>query len=264
MSALRNLAAVVLLAIVFSATAGAQDADELFRQGSRLFAEHQWDAARGLFQRVVELRPGDAQAWKALGVISASLGDFEAAETPFRNACERQPSLADACLYYGRTLYLLDRFQPAVQILRRTLQKERNSAEGYRLLALSLEGLGQSEEAAQAFRQAIGMYRGGLPDEDPGIDYGVFLFRQGSAEAALEPLEGALKRHPDSARAHLELGCILLSLDRLNDAALHLERSLALDPQKARAHLLLGKVYLRLGKSEAGEEHLRQGSRTAR
>src|SRR6516162_6559107 len=93
MSALRNHAAVVLLAIVFSATAGAQDADELFRQGSRLFAEHQWDAARGLFQRVVELRPGDAQAWKALGVISASLGDFEAAETPFRNACERQPSL---------------------------------------------------------------------------------------------------------------------------------------------------------------------------
>ena len=32
------------------------------------------------------------------------------------------------------------------------------------------------------------------------------------------PLEALLKLHPDAARAHLELGCVLLSIDRLNEA----------------------------------------------
>jgi Tfp pilus assembly protein PilF len=60
------------------------------------------------------------------------------------------------------------------------------------------------------------------------------------------------------------LGCVLLALDRLPQAEMHLERAVALDPQSGRSHLLLGKVYLRLGKEAAGEEQLRQGSLTVK
>jgi protein O-GlcNAc transferase len=264
MFALRNLPAIAVLATLFPALVWPQDAEVLFRQGGRLFAEGKLDAAIVALRHSVELRPGYAPAWKALGVVYASRGEFELAETPFRNACERQPWLPDACLYYGRTLYLLNRFQPAITVLRRTLQKERENHEAYRLLALSLEALGQAAEAGDAFRQAVRLNRAAAPNEDPGIDYAVFLFRQGRAEDAIDPLEAALKRHPDAARAHLELGCIQLALDHLEEAAAHLERALALDPQSARAHLLLGKVYLRLGKPEAAEEHLRQGSLTVK
>ena len=102
------------------------------------------------------------------------------------------------------------------------------------------------------------------PDEDPGIDYAVFLFREGRAEEAIVPLESVLKRHPDAARAHLEMGCIQLALDHLPEAAAQLERALELDPRVARAHLLLGKVYQRQGKSQAAEEHLRLGAMAAR
>jgi protein O-GlcNAc transferase len=264
MSALRNFPAMVVLVALHPALLWPQDAEELFRQGERFFNEHQLEAAITAFQRAVELRPGYAPAWKALGVVYASRGEFERAETPFRNACERQPALPDACLYYGRTLYLLNRFQPAIDVLRRTIQRERENGEAYRLQGLSLEALGQSAEAGDAFRQAVRLNRGAAPNEDPGIDYAVFLFRQGRAEDAIDPLEAALKRHPDAARAHLELGCIQLAMDHLEAAAAHLERTLALDPQSARAHLLLGKVYLRLGKPKAAEEHLRQGSLTVK
>jgi len=244
------------------ALAWSQDAEALYRQGARLFAAKQTDAAIAAFQRSVQLRPEFAPAWKALGVAFASRGDFEAAATPFRNACERQPGLPDACLYYGRTLYLLNRFQAAIQVLREVARD--GNAEGYRLLALSLEAAGNTAEAGEAFRNATERYTNGPPDEDPAIDNAVFLFRQGQADSALAPLQAALQRHPDSARAHLELGSILLALNRLDDAAAHLERAVALQPDNARAHLLLGKVYLRLGKPEAAEEHLRQGSRTVK
>ena len=194
----------------------------------------------------------------------ASQGNYDLAEAPFRNACKIQPSLPDACLYHGRTLYLLNRFQAAVEVLRRTVQTEPDNCEAHRILAMSLEGLGQITEAGNAFLTAVRLNRAASPNDAPGIDYAVFLFRQGNAEAALAPLESALKRHPDAARAHLELGCVLLSLGRISDAASHLERSLTLNPQSARAHLLLGKVYLRLGRPEAAEEQLRQGSLTVK
>lgn len=262
MSACRNLLIVVVLVSVFPLLA--QDAGELFRQGERLFAERKPDAAIAAFKRAIEMRPAYAQAWKALGVVYASRQEFELAESAFRNACEQQPSLPDACLYNGRTLYLLNRFQPAIDVLHPVLQRDAENSEAYRLLALSLEALGQSAEAGSAFRQSVRYYRASAANEDPGIDYGVFLFRQGQAEDAVAPLEAVLKRHPDAARAYLELGCIELALDHLPQAAAHLERALALDPHAARAHLLLGKVYQRQGKTQAAEEHLRLGSQTAR
>lgn len=236
----------------------------LFREGERLFNKRDIDAAIIAFQRAVESKPDYAPAWKSLGVAYATRGDFDRAEAPFRNACERQASLPDACLYYGRTLYLLNRFHQAIPVLRRVVEKAPRNAEGYRLLALSLEALGQAPAAGDAYREAVRLYRESPADEDPGIDYGVYLTRQGHADDAIRPLEDALKRHSKSGRAHLELGCTLLALDRLAEAAAQLERAVELNPQSGRAHLLLGKAYQRLGKPEAAEEHLRQGSRTIR
>jgi Flp pilus assembly protein TadD len=246
------------------ALAFAQDAGEAFRRGSKLFAEGKLDAALSAFRETVALQPRHAPAWKAIGVALASRGNIDGAETSFRNACEFESTLPDACLYYGRTLYLLNRFPQAVEILKAVKQREPRNGEASRLLGLSLEGLGDNAAAEEAFRQALRIAARGPANEDPGIDFGVFLFRQGRAEEAIGPLTEVLKRHPDAGRAYLELGCVLLALDRVKDAAAALEHAVAADPGSSRAHLLLGKAYLRLGRNDAAEEQLRQGSRMVR
>jgi Flp pilus assembly protein TadD len=249
-----------LVCLLAAAPALCQSADGAFQLGSKLFAEGRIEAAMSAFREAVRLEPRHAPAWKAIGVVLASRGEVEGAEAAFRNACEFQPALPDACLYFGRTLYLLDRFPAAIAVLQPVTRREPKNAEAYRLLALSLQGAGETAQSAAAFQQAMRVYRGGAADEDPGIDYAVFLFRQGKAEEAIGPAEAVLKRHPDSARGQLELGCILLALDRVEDAAAHLERAAKLDPGKPRAHLLLGNAYLRLGKTAAGEEELRRAA----
>lgn len=253
-----------LFAALLLAAASAQDAEELYRAGIRFLSENKLVPASEALEQCIRLKPDYAGAWKALGVISASQGDYEHAEKPFHTACELQPRLPDACLYYGRTLYLLNRFPQAIEVLRNALKNDPNNSQIYRLIALSSEALGQSAEASTAFQRSLQLNRGSAPNDDPGIDYGVFLYRQGRAEQAVGPIEDVLKRHPDAGRAHLELGCVLIALDRLPEAELHLEKAVALDPQSSRPHLLLGKVYLRLGKEEAGEQHLRQGSLTVK
>ncbi len=253
-----GLVFAILLAGTIPATA--QDADALYRQGLRLLGENQLEPASKALEESVRLRPENASAWKALGVVRAMAGEYDRAEKPFQTACRLQPGLADACFYYGRTLYLLNQFKPALDVL----QRLHEDAQVLRLTALSFEGLGQTAEAERAFQKALQLNRAGTPNDDPGIDYGVFLYRQGKAEEALTPLESAVARYPGASRAHLELGCVLLELNRLPAAEAHLEKAVALDAKSGRSHLLLGKVYLRLGKESAGEEQLRLGSATAK
>ena len=238
----------------------AETPEELYQRGLRLMAEHQAEAAIGAFQQAAELRPGDASIWKALGVAFASRGDYPKAEEPFRKACGLNPRLPDACLYLGRTLYLQDRFDSALEILR----QGNPSAQSRRIEAMSLEALGRAAEAKLVFEQAMRLPDHSPPNEDPRIDFGVFLFRQARAEEALPVLREVLVRHPDASRAHLELGSVLLALDRVEEAASYLERAAALEPGNARAHLLLGKAYLRMGKAELAQRELDQGSRTVK
>jgi Flp pilus assembly protein TadD len=206
----------------------------------------------------------DAAKWKAQGVTLAARGDYAGAEEPFHRACLLDPKLPDACLYFGRTLYLLDRFEDAINVLRAALANHPRNGQIYRIEAMALEASGKTDEAQTAFRQAISLDKGSPPDENPSIDYGIFLYRLGRAEAALDPLQAAVERYPDSARAQLELGCVLLALDRVLQAATHLERATALNPSGARGHLLLGKAYQRMGKSELARKELDQGSRTVK
>jgi Tfp pilus assembly protein PilF len=208
--------------------------------------------------------PKDAAEWAALGVAHAGRGEYALAEEPFHQACLLKPDLPDACLFYGRVLYLQDRFDAALPVLRKAIGREPRSAQLHRIEALCLEALGRAAEAETAFRDAVRLERGSHPDEDPAIDYGVFLYRQGRAGEALVPLESASQRHPDSARAQLELGCVLLSLGRAGDAAARLEHAVAINPALPRAHLLLGRAYQQLGKTELAARELDKGSRAVR
>ena len=251
---------VLLLLLLLTA----DDPAALYQDGLRLFSSGKADAAVAAFRKSLALRPNDAATWKALGVVYASRNDYAQAEQPFHRACLLDAQLPDACLYYGRALYLLDRFDQAVSVLQTLIRTDPRNAQAYRIEAMALEASGKSAAAESAFQQAIHLDAAPPLNEDPAIDYGVFLYRQGRSEAALDPLNAAVKRHPDSARAQLELGCVLLALDRVAEAAPHLEHATAVDPANARAHLLLGKTYQRLGKSDLARKELDQGSRTVK
>ena len=252
------------LPFLFVLTLAAADPEALYKEGLRLFAAGDSNGAVSAFQESIRLRPSDAPTWMALGVVYAAGADYQHAEEPFHRACLLNPKLPNACLYYGRALYLLDRFEEAIRVLRTARASDPRNAQLYRIEALALEGAGKSGEAEAAFIEAIRLDGPSAPNEDPEIDYGVFLYRAGRAAEALAPLQRAIRHHPDAARAQLELGCVLLALDRVPEAAAHLESATKLDAQAPRGHLLLGKAYQRLGKSALAAKELDQGSRTVK
>ncbi len=89
-------------------------------------------------------------------------------------------------------------------------------------------------------------------------DYAAALaaLKAGNAAAALPRLQQALKRFPDHADLHNELGFAHRSLKQLDKAFEHYRRALEINPLHRGAHEYIGEAYLMVGNQAAAERHL--------
>jgi tetratricopeptide (TPR) repeat protein len=213
-------------------------ASSAFEDGVRLAQSGQWAAARQKFAEAVTSQPGDAAAWKALGVAAGKLEEYTDSEEALRRACKLDARLADACYYWAQSLFVLNRFEETIGALRQAQKVEGGRARVWTALGEAHEAAGRPTEAEAAFRKALS-----LPyDPRARLRYGVFLYRAGRAEEAIAPLEEAVRRDPGFAPAMAELGRVYYQLGRAADAVRHLERAVALDPGNETARLLLDKA----------------------
>lgn len=207
-------------------------ADALYREGVRLFESGKPEDAAKYLEKATTLAPANAQFWKVLGVTHAAQKDYAAAVKPFQKACELSPSLVDACYFYGRTLYALDRYEPAIQALDRALKFAASKLRSQLGKAQAFEALGRTAEAETEYRAAGS-------EADAPVLYGQFLFRAGRLDEALI----ILKTAKPSEDAHYQLGRVLYQLGSLEEAIVNLQSA----PNKPEAKLLLEKAYRRLG-----------------
>jgi tetratricopeptide (TPR) repeat protein len=212
-----------------------------YQEGVRLANHLQWAAALEALERAVLAQPRNARYQKALGVVHGKLGNSVAAAEALGRACLGDPSLPDACYYWGQSLTALSRFDESLRALAMAPPKESPG----RLAvaeARALEGLGMMARAEDRYRRAMreADYR-----VESRLRFGVFLYRCGRAQEALSPLQEAAVLQPDSAEIALELGRVYLQLDRLTAAESSLRRALEIDAQLEAAKLLLDRAIRR-------------------
>jgi Flp pilus assembly protein TadD len=214
--------------------------------------------AEAALKSIIATEAKNARAWKALGVVYAMRSMHEVAEEPFRNACTLDPREPDACYFYGRNQYALNKFERSIDALRKALPIDRRPARVHVGVAQAEEALGNIGKAEAAFQTAIKLNadRKLRPDDDPQIAYSTFLYRQGKLAEARTAATSAVSDYPNSAKARVQLGRVLAQLGKTEDAARELEKAVEINANDAQAHLLLGKAYTQLGKIEEGQRHL--------
>ena len=248
---------------------GAAPSDQLYDQGVALFQQGRLDEALPPLQEAVRLDPS-ARNWRALGVVFAAKQEFREAEPAFQAACRLAPNDELNCYYLGRSLYALDRYEASLEALKKALPVHSRRWRTELAIAQALEALGRAKEAEEQFRKAIRLAppKPVNPDFDnPSVDYGIFLYRQGRLEEALASLAEGARRAPDSAKARYQFGRALLQAGRIEESLAHLEAAVAQEPANHEAHLALSRAYFRLGRTEEGERHARlaaSGSSTLR
>ena len=85
---------------------------------------------------------------------------------------------------------------------------------------------------------------------------GMAALKGGDAASALRRFQSALKRFPDAANLHNELGYAHRKLRQFDPAFEHYKRALAIDPRHRGAHEYIGEAYLMVGDVASAEKHL--------
>lgn len=219
-------------------------------QGAALFRQGQLEPARQLLEAAVQTDPAPFCA-KSLGIVYAALGDTRRAEPLLARACRANPREPDACYFWARALYGLDRFADSLAALDRDPAPP--SARGLTARGQALDALGQNSAEA-AFRQALKLSESPA-DPDPRLSLAAFLTRQGRLADALALLRAAPPAYQRLAPYHYLLGRALAQQEQWAPAAEALRNAVSLAPAYPEAHGLLSRVYHRLGDPTQAARH---------
>lgn len=228
---------LLILALLFQTNAA-----ELYRQAVALYEQGRAEQAIPLLEQAVQIEARNPQYWKTLGVAHARLEDYRGSLEAFRQACQLNPRLTDACYYSGRAYYAADQYDKAIDPLLKALRVDDVKARSETALAQCHEALGHAAEAEKFHRSAVARNDAAL--QAARLAYARFLTRQGRPAEAIPHAEKA--QSPETPESRFELAFALSQAGRLEDAVTHLSRALVLRPDYEEAFVLRAKLEARL------------------
>ena len=229
----------------------ANSADGHYLFGYILFRQANAKASLEEYRQGALYRTPAALDLEVMGCDYFLLEDYAAADQWLTKSVELDPRDAQARYYLGRTKYNEKRFDEAVHAFTECLTLDARNVKAADNLGLAYEGLGKTEEALAAYRNAVALDTA-TPSRSlgPYLNLGTLLAENARASEALPYLEHAAQIAPGDARAHRELGKAYLALNRLDDAKRELEKTVAIEPESAPAHFLLAQADRKRGLAE--------------
>jgi Flp pilus assembly protein TadD len=231
-------------------------ADAHYLLGYILSRERKAKDSLGEYNRAIQLRTPTANDLKMFAVDYVLLGDFADADRWLTKALSWNSADADGWYYLGRTKYNENRFAEAITAFQSCLKLDPHNVKAEDNLGLSYEGLNQTQEATQAFQNAIAWQTGEeRKNAQPYLNLGILFTEQGHPETGVNYLQQATIIAPENAKAHEQLGRAYLKLKRLKDAQGELEKAVQLAPNSGSLHFELGINYRDQGlKDQAKKE----------
>lgn len=203
-------------------------------------------AGRGLIERAIGLRPGDASMHNNLGHALRELGLVDDAAASLEHALTLRPDLPGT----ARTLTALQGdiqqknaaiaahqggdYASARPIYESLLQRYPHYPEVLNNLGVMHFQLGDLPTAARLIRQAIAV-KPALADAHANL--GAVLKNLGHIEQAMAAYRKATEFNPRMSEAHYNLGHALVALQRLEEAVDSYGNALALDPVHSGARV---------------------------
>lgn len=174
------------------------------------------------------------------------LKDEPSAEKWLSASVKMDPKDAQAWFYLGRTQYSETKYLDAIEAFQECLKLEPKNVVAEYNVGLALEGLGQKDQAIQAYQNAIAWQeQSGTKSPEPFVDLARLYLDQNQPDKAVPYLLQAVAAFPQVSLAHEELGKAYSILKRLPDAQEQLEKAVELSPEKGSLRCLLGQVYQR-------------------
>jgi Tfp pilus assembly protein PilF len=195
---------------------------------------------------VTEARNPGADAERRLGVAAAQRAQFDAAIGHFRAALGSDPDNAELLNELGTATLAAGRPADAADTFRRAIARRADFAPAHFNLGAALESQGMAAEAVQSFRLCVRLAPGA---EAAHVRLGMSLLQLGQPAEAEACFQRALQLTPQyPTLIHDSLGLAYERQGRIEDAIAAYRRAMQLDPGFAEAHNNLGAILLSAGR----------------
>lgn len=184
------------------------------------------------------------------------LHDYSDADKWLTEATARSPDNGLYCYYLGRTKYVENHFQEAIEVFQKCLALSPDNLRAEYNLGLAYAGAGQVDKATIAYQTAIAWQQSsGVLDPQPYLDFGMMLLQQEKPAQALPMLQKAVALGPQNPRAHEQLGKTWQLLHNLPNADSEMQAAIRLAPDISALHFEMGRIFQMEGqKAKAKEE----------
>lgn len=164
---------------------------------------------------------------------------------------EWAPNDAEGWYYLGRTKYNENRFGEAVHAFQQVLKLDAKNIKAEDNLGLASAGLGRSEDAVAAYHTAMDWQKDAA-EKNPGpfLDLGSLLLDLNRSGEAIGFLRQAIDLAPQDSKARELPGKAYARLERLAEAQTELEKAVALAPENPNLPCMPGPVYRKRGQTE--------------
>lgn len=217
--------------------------------------------AQAALDPVLTANPSSVPALLLQGRLAMAAGNTDRAGTAFTRATELAPRSANAWFLLGFCHYTENDFTRALPALESASRLDGNDARTMLFLALTHEGLANTEQALHWYQRAVAReIATGRRNIETLTAFARFLFTLGRFGESRARVEEALKLDPRSREAHYELARVLAETGHPAEAARSAERAAGLPGAGVtdrQIHHLLARVYTKLGQAEKAAQHRR-------
>lgn len=218
--------------------------EALYLLGYVLHRKNKASESLEIYTKATALKTPTGDDLKIVGLDYVLLNDYANAIKWFEKAVELDPKNKDAWYYLGRAYYSRSLLPESRRAFQTVLDLDPRDARAENNLGLILESEAKPDEALETYRKAI-EWQEGSPrrSEQPYLNLGNLLLEIDRVGEAVAPLEKAVELGQDNASCHLKLGTAYLRTNQLPEAQRELEKAERLEPENAAIHYQLARFY---------------------
>ena len=202
-----------------------------YNRGISLDNLGRYEEAISSYDKAVEFKPDDHQAWNNRGISLNNLGRYEEAISSYDKAVEFKPDDHQAWYNRGISLKNLGRYEEAISSYDKAVEFKPDKHEAWNNRGISLNNLGRYEESISSYDKAVEF----KPDDhEAWNNRGISLNNLGRYEEAISSYDKAVEFKPDDHQAWYNKSCIYALQSNIEQAIENLQIAINLHPEKVR------------------------------
>ena len=207
--------------------------EETFALAVQNHRKNNFQVAKKLYKKILNINPNDPQSNFLLGTLSAQTKQFDIAKKLLNRSIEINPNYADAHQNLGNVLKESGEHQKAISSYEKAIQIRPNYSDAHNNLGVVLQELGEYQKAISSYEKAIQINPNYAHAHN---NLGIVLKKLGEHQKAISSYEKAIQIRPNYSEAHNNLGVVLQELGEYQKAKSFYQIAVKNEPENL-AHL---------------------------